>query len=132
MVNRLQPDNDPLIESIRLALTGAAMATKRMADPGAAAAFALGSTRKAVDVGAGLWAVLRTSADSGYQVLCVHNVSEEPRGFLPAPHLDDTSVTFLSGETNTAAVSGGLRCELKPSGFVWLGNSTARSGENTR
>jgi hypothetical protein len=136
---------EALIESLRLALTGVgpeataahASLTNVAATNPAAAAFSPGSTRATVDLGAGLWAVLRTSADRARQVLCVHNTSERPQGFLPLPHLDAAANTaaalvFLGGETRTEEVPGGLRCELKPLGFVWLGNFTSHSGENTR
>jgi hypothetical protein len=59
----------------------------------------------------------------------VHNVTDVARSFAPAPHLPAPPV-FLNGETSTTEADGGLRCELRPHGFVWLG--TRSPGEDTR
>lgn len=126
---------DDLIEAIRLAVVGIDGRTEPhpcLANPLAAAAFRWGSTKTPVHAGPGLWAVLRTSADHTGQVLCVHNVSDEPQGFLPGQHLGKTAPVFLRGETATVETAGGLRCELKPSRFVWLGLFTPPTGETER
>jgi hypothetical protein len=142
-VNQLPAESDTveaLIESLRLSVAGVETQRERhayLSNHLAATAFSTGSTRSTVDVGAGLWAVLRTSADRRGRVLCVHNVSDEPQGFLPVRQFGEqgdaaASLVFLTGETTTEEVAGGLRCELKPLGFVWLGNFTSHPGENTR
>jgi hypothetical protein len=122
---------DALIASLRLALTGSAPP----ADPGrpvVSAAFGAGSTATPVDVGGGMWAVLRTAPGGAERVLCVHNATHEVRTFAPAPHLPDdrAPLVFLNGETSTTEAADGLRCALRPHGFVWLG--TRSPGEDTR
>lgn len=115
-----------LADSLRSSLTGSA---PDAGHPVVAAAFGAGSTVAPVDVGSGLWAVLRTAAVGGHRVLCVHNVTDVARSF--APHvLDGATPLFLSGETSTTEAADGLRCELRPHGFVWLG--TRSPGEDKR
>jgi len=117
---------DALLDSLRWSLTGSA---PDVGHPVVAAAFGAGSTVTPVDVGSGLWAVLRAAAGGGHRVLCVHNVTDVARTF--APHvLDGATPLFLSGETSTTEAVDGLRCELRPHGFVWLG--TRSPGEDTR
>jgi hypothetical protein len=130
---------EALLASLRLSLTGAV--SDRVAPfpnsshPVVATTFGAGSTAVPVDVGTGLWAVLRTSSSGEDRVLCVHNASDRVRTFAPAPHLTDGSapLVFLSGETSTTEAEDGLRCELRSHGFVWLGTGSGRSpGEDTR
>jgi hypothetical protein len=135
-----EPLADGLLESLRLAVIGIDGRTEPhacLAKPLAAIAFGVGSTKSPVHAGAGLWAILRTSADHTGQVLCVHNISDEPQRFQPARHLGASAnkpgaLVFLHGETVTGEAAGELRCELKPHGFVWLGLVTSPTGENTR
>jgi len=126
---------DALFASLRSSLTGSGPDQVGSRHPVVAATFGAGSTATPVDVGSGLWAVLRAAPGGVEQVLCVHNVSDVARTFAPAPHLCDgrTPLVFLNGETSTTEASDGLRCELRPHGFVWLGTRNGRSpGEDTR
>jgi hypothetical protein len=130
---------DELAESLRLAVIGIDGRTEPhacLAKPLAAIAFGVGSTKSPVPTGTGLWAILRTSADHTGKVLCVHNVSDEPQRFQPAPHLGAEAnkpgtLLFLHGETVTSEAAGELQCELEPHGFVWLGLVTSPTGGNT-
>jgi hypothetical protein len=123
---------DALFASLRLSLTGSAHGRTGSSHPAVAAAFGAGSTATPVDVGSGLWAVLRAAPGIADRVLCVHNVTDVARTFAPAPHLPDghAPLVFLNGETSTTEADDGLRCELRPHGFVWLG--TRSPGEDTR
>ncbi len=92
-----------------------------------ARAFLPGATVHVIDCGAGLWTVLRRSADGSSQVLCAHNVTDLTRTFRPAsrfePCLSEQSPPlFLGGQTSTAGDSAGLICQLAPHTFVWLGH----------
>lgn len=132
---------DALLGALKLALAGTAldgMAPQgHLSNPAAAATFGAGSTAVPVDLGTGLWAVLRVSADGTGRVLCVHNAADRPRAFTPTPHLPDRGdalapLVFLHGETTTSAGTDGLECQLQPHGFVWLGRFTSHPDGGTK
>jgi hypothetical protein len=123
---------DDFFDSIRLALSGISPGAELKRDclrrSAVASAFEQGSTAVTVDLGPGLWAVLRSSPDGLNRVLCVHNATQERQAFVPAAHLGDGVPVFLGGETTSSANEGRLECELGPHGFVWIG----RLGNSTR
>lgn len=95
-----------------------------------ASAFVRAADAQPVDLGPGLWAMVRSSPDGMSRVLCVHNVSGVPRSFTPDPYLRlageapgaSLVVLFLHGEITTREGSDGcIRCDLHPLTFVWLG-----------
>ncbi|MFD9701515.1 hypothetical protein [Lentzea sp. NPDC059081] len=127
---------DDFFDSVRLSLSGISPGAELKRDclrkSAVASAFEEGSTAVAVDLGPGLWTILRSSADGLNRVLCVHNATQERQVFEPATHLGDGAPVFLGGETTSSANEGRLECELGPHGFVWigrLGSSTARTSE---
>jgi hypothetical protein len=78
-----------------------------------------------IDPGAGLRAVLRTSADGSSRVLCVHNIAEQPASFILSsvlPTLPGTSIHFLRGEVRTEGTGTQVTdCHLAAGAFVWFG-----------
>jgi 2,3-bisphosphoglycerate-independent phosphoglycerate mutase len=92
--------------------------------PATAAALGPGSRCRPVDLGPGLWAVLRTSPDGTNQVLCVHNPTDEPVAFAPGVHFDGSGtepLLFLRGAATSGGTETAVTCRLDARGFVWLG-----------
>ncbi|MGW4213703.1 hypothetical protein ACWEIJ_37370 [Lentzea sp. NPDC004789] len=127
---------DDFFDSLRLSLSGISPGAELKHDclsrSAVVSMFEEGATACAVDLGPGLWAVVRSTADGLNRVLCVHNATQERQVFEPATHLGDGELVFLGGETTSSANEGRLECELGPHGFVWigrLGGNTARTSE---
>ncbi|WP_340557762.1 hypothetical protein [Streptomyces sp. GSL17-111] len=100
--------------------------------PAVAPVFAADAEFRAIALGDGLWAAVRSGTDGGCRVLAVHNVAAcKSRFTLPAGlRRPGLGLRFLCGETRTLHNSRGEPvCELEPHGFVWLAscdNDTSR------
>ncbi|WP_306215270.1 hypothetical protein [Actinoplanes sp. RD1] len=81
------------------------------------AAFDAFAVVEPIDLGSGLWALHRRSADDDVHVWCVFNPSPRPASFTlaaPAPR-------FLRGAVRTTEdPDGRLRSHLGPYGYVWV------------
>lgn len=91
--------------------------------PAIAAAFAGDSLVKPLNAEGGVWAVLRETADSSRQVLCLHN----PTADTVSVNLDhllleaaDKQMHFVRGAMHTTQESDGLHVHLAVFGHAWL------------
>jgi hypothetical protein len=127
------PKRRVLLATLVIAALGVECEPQRRAirNPETASAFAFDSSVRSADVGDGLLALTRTSADGVNKVLCVYNVSGQSQIFDPSAHLSFPSETethspifFVHGQTTThQSPAGTLLCRLQASSFVWLGRS---------
>ncbi|MGQ0839454.1 hypothetical protein [Actinokineospora sp.] len=110
-----------MAEILRSALLGDDRYATEVCSDLIAGALRSDATVRPVDLGPGLVAVVRTSADTTARVLCVHNVTDEPAVFQPAAAVVG-SLTFVRGQVDTDDLGTGvLRCRLCANGFVWFG-----------
>lgn len=129
-----------LARVLKLALLGvpATSASGPLSNRGTASAFLPGSGVRAVDLGPGLWALVRTSANGERRVLCAHNVSDQPVTFDPSQCLsagdsDQGGLLFLSGAASTHGALAAPTVRVAAHSFVWLGrfNAGARPPNST-
>lgn len=93
-----------------------------LGNPAVAAVFSADAEFRAIALGDGLWAAVRSGADGSCRVIAVHNVSSLSRQFSLPGELSGSgsSLRFLCGEVRTSEAADETVCELKPWGFVWL------------
>ncbi|WP_033346014.1 hypothetical protein [Catenuloplanes japonicus] len=95
------------------------------ADLAAAPAFDAAAVVEPAEVGPGLWAFTRSSADGEVRVWCVYNPSTRPASF----RLPGTGARFYRGGVRTSTdPDGGIRYHLTPYGYVWISFSVVLPG----
>ncbi len=88
-------------------------------------ALSAGAAIRPVALGEGLWAVIRQAPDDDVQVLCIHNITDQPLAVTPARHLPDWTNPaehyFVCGACcTTEDPDGVVVSHLSPHGYLWL------------
>jgi hypothetical protein len=111
-----------LLDSLKAALLGADHAEPL--HPSARPAFAAEVPPRPITLGEGLLGIVRATADTSTQVLCIHNLTDRPVDFTADalwPEAREGSLHHMRGETSTSLAEGGaLAFRLAPHSFVWI------------
>lgn len=116
-------DAIPDLVAAHATLEGSAGDTGCVMPSAIVAAFADDSLVKPLNAEGGVWAVLRETADSSRQVLCLHNPTADTVSVSLdhlLPEAADKQMHFVRGAMHTTQESDGLHVHLAAFGHAWL------------